>query len=102
MEQVLTGWFESVAIIATTALESTPPDKNAPSGTSAIMRRRIESFSRSINSSDASVSEVTLTGVNGMSQYCRGSARARPRFNVNVNPGGNLFAPRKMVRGSGM
>jgi len=33
MEQVFTGSPDRLAIMATTALESTPPDKNAPSGT---------------------------------------------------------------------
>jgi hypothetical protein len=35
---VTTGRGETAAIAATTALESTPPDRNAPSGTSAIIR----------------------------------------------------------------
>ena len=35
------------AIVATTALESTPPLRNAPSGTSAIRRSRTDSSSRS-------------------------------------------------------
>jgi hypothetical protein len=48
IEQVLTGVVDSPAIIATTALESTPPDRKAPSGTSEIMRRRTDSRSRSV------------------------------------------------------
>ena len=46
IEQVLTGLAERPAIMATTALESTPPERNAPSGTSEIMRRRMDSSRR--------------------------------------------------------
>ena len=98
---MFTGVCDCVAIIATTALESTPPDRKAPSGTSAIMRRRTDSFIRSTSSSIAPASSFTATGVNGMSQYCRGNARAWPRLSVSVNPGGSLYARLKMVRGSG-
>ena len=56
---------------------------------------------RSTSSSIAPASSVTFTGVNGMSQYCFGSARASPRLRVSVNPGGSLQARLKMVRGSG-
>src|SRR3546814_2904593 len=38
MVQVLTALLLASAISATTALESTPPDRKAPSGTSATMR----------------------------------------------------------------
>jgi hypothetical protein len=43
MEKVFTGRVESVAMSATTVDESTPPDRKAPSGTSATMRRRTAS-----------------------------------------------------------
>ena len=56
IEQVLTGSADSPAIIATTALESTPPERNAPSGTSEIMRSRTDSRSRATSSSAASCS----------------------------------------------
>ena len=46
MEQVLTAAVESPAMMATTALESTPPERKAPSGTSEIIRRRIDSSRR--------------------------------------------------------
>ena len=36
IENVSTGCVDSMAIAATTALESIPPDRNAPSGTSLI------------------------------------------------------------------
>ena len=40
IEKVFTGCVEAAAISATTIEESTPPERNAPSGTSAIIRRR--------------------------------------------------------------
>ena len=48
MENVLIGSGDCSAIDATTELESMPPLRNAPSGTSAIMRMRTASsnFSR--------------------------------------------------------
>ena len=54
IEQVLTGSALTPAIIATTALESTPPERNAPSGTSAIIRSRTDSRRRSTSSASAS------------------------------------------------
>ncbi len=44
------------AIIATTALESTPPERKAPSGTSEIIRSLTDSRSRRTSSSRASSS----------------------------------------------
>ena len=48
MENVFTGSGDCSAMDATTELESMPPLRNAPSGTSAIMRMRTASsnFSR--------------------------------------------------------
>ncbi len=46
MEKVLTGPAPARLISATTALESMPPLRNAPSGTSLIIRRRTASSSR--------------------------------------------------------
>ena len=54
MEQVLTGSSDRPAMVATTALESTPPERKAPSGTSEIMRRRTDSRSRATSSAQAS------------------------------------------------
>ena len=45
IENVRTGSGESCAIAATTAEESIPPERNAPSGTSAISRLRVASSS---------------------------------------------------------
>ena len=68
IEQVLTGWSLSPAIIATMALESTPPDRKAPSGTSATRRMRTASRRRSINSPWASRAVMPWCGLNGTSQ----------------------------------
>ncbi len=68
MEQVLTGSVLSSAIRATTALESTPPDKKAPNGTSETRRMRTASRRRSTSSACMSCIEVTGTGAKGMSQ----------------------------------
>ena len=54
IEQVLTGSPDKPAIVATTALESTPPDRKAPSGTSEIMRSRTDSSSFAVNFEQAS------------------------------------------------
>ena len=59
-------------INATTALESTPPDRKAPKGTSAIMRKRTDSRSRSCSSLIASSIEIGLSVVNRTSQYGSG------------------------------
>ena len=56
IEKVFTGCRLTWLIIATTALESRPPLKNAPSGTSLISRRRTASFSRSRISSHSCAS----------------------------------------------
>ena len=45
IENVFTGSAEASAIAATTADESIPPERNAPSGTSAISRLRVASRS---------------------------------------------------------
>ena len=90
IEQVLTGSADRPAIIATTALESTPPDRNAPSGTSATRRMRTASRRRSISS--WVTSPVTGWGSSGKSQNWRGAGTGSPRRSVSVCPGGNLSA----------
>ena len=54
MENVLTGALDWSAMEATTALESMPPLRNAPSGTSANMRMRTDSSNSSVNRRQAS------------------------------------------------
>ena len=86
--------------MATTALESTPPDRNAPSGTSEIMRRRTDSRSRRRSSSPASTSSIGLSRVKRTSQYALGAGIGSPRRNTSVCAGGSLNACLKIVRGS--
>jgi hypothetical protein len=67
IEKVRTGSAEASAMDATTELESIPPLKKAPNGTSAIMRIRTDSSNLSRNRAHASASEkpagVSATGV---------------------------------------
>ena len=62
IENVLTGSRGSSAIAATTADESTPPERKAPSGTSAIIRRRTAAriASRISSCSSSAVATVRL------------------------------------------
>jgi hypothetical protein len=50
MQKVLTGRSTWRAIRPTMVLESTPPDRKAPKGTSARNRMRVASSSRAMNS----------------------------------------------------
>ena len=45
-QKVWTGWVIARCIMATTALESTPPDRKAPRGTSEMSRWRVASSRR--------------------------------------------------------
>ena len=54
-ENVRTGWVMRF-IMATTVLESTPPLRKAPTGTSAVMHRRVASSRSSSSCSIASCS----------------------------------------------
>src|SRR3974390_2441833 len=98
----MTGSAERPDIIATTALESTPPERNAPKGTSDIRRSLTDSRRRSISSSHASCSVGAAPVLNGTSQYSIGADAGLPRFRLKVGPGESLYTPLKMVRGSGM
>ena len=97
----MTGSAESPDIIATTALESTPPERNAPKGTSDIRRSLTDSRKRSINSSPASCWVGAGPTLKGTSQYSTGVEAALPRFRLSVCPGESLYTPLKIVRGSG-
>src|SRR3569832_554294 len=92
IEQVLTAPSDTSAIIATTALESTPPDRSAPSGTSEIRRIFTASRRRAITSSPAALSSLAGCGLNGMSQFSHGAGIAAPQRRVRVRAGGNLRA----------
>src|SRR5205823_13784743 len=60
MVNVFTGRLLCDCISATTVLESIPPERNAPSGTSAIMRKPIasRSLSSSFDRSEEHTSEL--------------------------------------------
>ena len=78
-------------MVATTALESTPPERNAPSGTSEIMRSRTDSSRRRFSSSQASSSVIGLASVKRTSQYSTGSGTGWPRLTVSVCAGRQLL-----------
>src|ERR1035438_10855633 len=64
MENVRTGSGEVRAMDATTELESIPPLKNAPNGTSAIIRMRTDSSNLSRNCPHTSASDRKSTRLN--------------------------------------
>src|SRR5689334_3252303 len=107
IENVLTGSGDCSAIEATTALESMPPLRNAPSGTSAIIRIRTDSSKRlrSDSQTSGSLGEVCPAGKfsvgGGMRQYrpCRTEPSGRASNQV---PGGSLRIDEKGVHGSGI
>ncbi len=98
MENVRTGRVALACISATTVDESIPPDRNAPSGTSATMRRLIASLSRS-SSSSAAASSVSdnrgdcasrMTSSRDQNALMAGAA---PDFATSICPGGNFSTP---------
>jgi hypothetical protein len=93
---VLTGSSETSAIMATTALESTPPERNAPSGTSEIILNLTDSRRRSTSSALASAELIGLSSVNRTSQNSFGALTAAPRWSNSVCAGGSLAAPEKI------
>src|SRR5438309_449017 len=99
MENVLTGEELSSAISATTELESMPPLRNAPSGTSAISRRRTASLKRLPNCSIASGSDRLAFWEKRTCQY--GSTVKWPACHTRRWPGGSFFKLRYAVVGAG-
>jgi hypothetical protein len=97
---VLTGSADSCAMVATTALESTPPERKAPRGTSEMSRKRTDSRSRVVSSAHASSRESEFATVKRTSQYSRGAGNGWPRRMHSVCAGGSLRACLKMQRGS--
>ena len=81
MQNVLTRAPLSACISATIAVESMPPDRNAPSGTSAIMRRR--TASRSSASPSAIISSSDGARARGQRRFDDG-ARPPVRLDVRV------------------
>ncbi len=68
MLKLFTGCEEASLISATIELESMPPDRNAPSGTSAISWRSTAFLSAARNASAASSSFHSFSGTSAASQ----------------------------------
>ncbi len=88
MENVFTGRDEASAISPTTTLESTPPERNAPSGTSLIMCEVTASFSTARSASAASAADPVNVSSAPTAQYRFTSAR--PSLQRRKWPGGSL------------
>src|SRR5262249_34215536 len=86
---------------ATTADESTPPDKYAPNGASLRILIRTASLNVLLSSSAACASESTSgsTDAIGGSKYLV-TAR-RPSSQIPTDPGGSFLIERKRVAGPG-
>ena len=83
IENVFTGRDEASAISATTRLESTPPDRNAPSGTSLTRCERTASRSRASSISSASVSSTAAaSSVGGRPERRHGRVPVAPAEQV--------------------
>src|SRR6202162_5107142 len=107
MENVLTGSGECSAIEATTALESMPPLKNAPSGTSAIMRILTDSSKRLRSDAQTSCSlgagwPVGKCSAGGGRRQERPCRTERSGSASNHVPGASLRIEENGVHGSGI
>ncbi len=100
MEKVFTGRVLCACIKATTVEELIPPDRNAPSGTSAIIRSLTESRSSASSRSTASFSSGagSLRACPAMAMPRRSQkhfgAGDRPGRSVRIWPGGSFDASR--------
>src|SRR5436190_24028613 len=103
MVKVLTDVPASSAIRAVTAEEWTPPDRKAPTGTSATRRRRTATLSSS-RASSASCAGSAAWGVtspgDGKAQY-RVTEGGSPGDTSMKHPGGSFRTPWNAVRGDG-
>src|SRR5581483_3385940 len=101
IENVLTDPAGSSSdIAATTVLESIPPLRNAPSGTSLSSRRETALQMSRLSSSAYSVTEAGFSsGAYGRSQYCR--IVDAPSFHVRTCARGTFRIPAKIERGAG-
>src|SRR5438046_338074 len=80
IENVLTGPEQNSDIKATTADESTPPERNAPRGTSEISRSLMASFNRSTSSAASAFLLALLLAARGggSRQYSAGFVIRQP------------------------
>src|SRR5213076_2473421 len=90
---------ECRVINATTADESTPPDRNAPSGTSEIILSFVDSRSIRVVSSIASFSVIFIFFEKSGSQYRFVSIA--PSFHFSQCPGSSLRIDLNAVCGAG-
>jgi len=92
MENVRTGCPLSFCISPTTIVESIPPDKKAPKGTSLSKRIRTEEVSNSRSSRASSSTGRSSSAWKSTRQY--GFTSSRPSQYTARWPGGNLAMPR--------
>ena len=98
---MFTGSAETRAIVATTALESTPPERNAPERYFGDHPQPHRFLEPRFSSTQASSIEMRASVVNRTSQYAtRLAERRSPRRIVSVCAGGSLRTERKIERGS--
>src|SRR5262249_27728949 len=97
IEKVLRGGAHRRLMKPTTALESIPPLKNAPSGTSLINLTLTASAINSRVVSTAVCSSSRALGVKGKSQYRE--VVMRPRSKVSVWAAGSFTMPLNIVLG---
>ena len=108
MVKVLIGLADCVCINATTVLESTPPDKNAPKGTSATICWRMASLARASNASTASLGVpkngwfMPASATWAVSQYFKNWGSGWSRDTVNKLPGSSFAIPWYIEYGAGM
>ena len=96
MENVFTGRDESSAMSATTVLESSPPLRKAPSGTSLIIRRLTAWRSSWVACSVASASPGGRgDGSKRSRQY--GRRLTCPAWTTTVSPGSTRCTPSRMA-----
>src|SRR5262245_49149572 len=99
MLNVLTGGDDDDLLIsATIELESMPPERNAPSGTSAMSCRSTAVWSADLNASAASASVQSRSCTSAASQY-RCTVACPSRY-FRKCAGGTLCTPLSIVRGA--
>src|SRR3990172_4968257 len=101
MEKVRIGVDDAWAIKATTVLESMPPLRKAPIGTSLTMWQRTASVSCPRRRSIHSGSDTLASGANRRFQYRDTTGSPPSSDRIRVLAGGSFWMARKMVLGAG-
>ena len=81
-------------------LESRPPERNTPTGTSAISRASVASWRR-FHSSSASSASSRPSVWSGNSHFQKRRTRSAPFSYTALEPGGSLWMPENIVSGAG-